>query len=172
MNAGFGFTWLHDFPEGPNGYPNTPNAPADYRYTMRSLKASGLYDGPWGIRVGPVLRHQSGSNFARTVSPTAPASCDCFFSAAYSTNNGLTSNVVFTEPYGARRRDNITLIDVRVEKTVSVGPQVKVRLFLDIFNVTNKYAAETITIATGPNFLRPAATLAPRTARVGFRFLW
>ncbi|MBI1876297.1 MAG: hypothetical protein HYZ58_15780 [Acidobacteria bacterium] len=40
------------------------------------------------------------------------------------------------------------------------------------FDITNSYASETITRSTGTSFLKPSAILAPRTARVGFRFLW
>ncbi|HUE85062.1 MAG TPA: hypothetical protein VMO26_03200 [Vicinamibacterales bacterium] len=46
------------------------------------------------------------------------------------------------------------------------------RGFLDVFNITNSSASETITRTTGTNYLRPAAILAPITARVGFRLLW
>ena len=49
--------------------------------------------------------------------------------------------------------------------------RLRTRLFLDVFNITNSSASETITRTTGANYLRPAAILAPVTARVGFRFL-
>ena len=57
------------------------------------------------------------------------------------------------------------------EKTIALG-QTKLRLFADGFNLLNQYAAESITAATGPSFLKPTAILAPRTMRLGFRFLW
>ena len=76
------------------------------------------------------------------------------------------------DPRHARRQDNITVLDIRAEKSVPLHGSMKVRLFLDAFNVTNAYAAETIGTATGTSFLRPTALLAPRVARVGFRFLW
>ena len=47
-----------------------------------------------------------------------------------------------------------------------------VRLFLDGFNLTNKYAAETISYATGSAFQSPTAILGPRTARIGARLIW
>ncbi len=46
----------------------------------------------------------------------------------------------------------------------------RVRVFVDLFNITNSNAAETRTITTGTAFLRPTAVLAPRTARIGARF--
>ena len=52
--------------------------------------------------------------------------------------------VIFATPYNAYRQDNISVVDLRVEKTVPLGRQAKVRLFLDGFNLANAYAAETI----------------------------
>ncbi|MBY0497813.1 MAG: hypothetical protein K2Y23_26695 [Cyanobacteria bacterium] len=45
----------------------------------------------------------------------------------------------------------------------------RLRGFLDLFNLTNSNAAESRTITTGTAFLRPTAVLAPRTARIGAR---
>lgn len=45
------------------------------------------------------------------------------------------------------------------------------RLFLDVFNITNSHASETISRATGLGYQKPSSILAPRTARLGFRFL-
>jgi hypothetical protein len=47
-----------------------------------------------------------------------------------------------------------------------------VRLFLDGFNMTNAYAAETLTVSTGALYLQPTAILGPRTGRIGARFIW
>jgi len=80
--------------------------------------------------------------------------------------------VIFATPLNAYRQDNISVVDLRVEKTVALGPQVKVRLFLDGFNLANAYAAETITTTAGANFQQPTAIMAPRTARIGFRLIW
>ena len=49
---------------------------------------------------------------------------------------------------------------------------VRVRGFLDLFNITNSNAAETRTITSGTAFLRPTAVLPPFTARVGARLSW
>ena len=42
----------------------------------------------------------------------------------------------------------------------------------DGFNLGNSHASETISRATGPQYLKPSAILAPRTFRVGFRFIF
>jgi outer membrane receptor protein involved in Fe transport len=84
----------------------------------------------------------------------------------------LTNNVAYVTAYNAYRQDNITVVDIRVEKTVTLGSVARLRLFLDGFNLLNKYAAETISFSTGAAFQQPTAILAPRTARIGFRFMW
>ena len=149
-------TWLHDFP---GGYPSNPNGLFDAKYTRWDFKVTGIWDGPWGLRFSPVFRHQAGPAFGRTTSVS-------------SSNPILGATTVYMEPYNARRQDNINILDLRTEKVVTLRGDVRVRMFLDLFNILNSHAAETITTSTGINFLRPAAIVAPRVARLGFRFMW
>jgi hypothetical protein len=155
-SIGGGHTWLTDFP---NGYPNSPNEPGVEGRTTWNLKASGSYDAPGGVRVSPVLRHQSGANYARTISISAPTGL-------------IASGTYYVEPMNANREDNIWVFDVRAEKTLNFGSRSRLRLFLDLFNLANSHASETISRATGTRYQKPSAILAPRTARIGFRFLW
>ena len=64
------------------------------------------------------------------------------------------------------------MLDLRTEKRVKVGTAAGVRLFLDLFNLTNNNAAETIVTSTGTRFRFPTNILGPRTARVGARVEW
>jgi hypothetical protein len=175
VGAGLGYTWQHDFPRG---YPNTPNAPGDYDFRSLSFKANATYNAPWGINLSPVFRFQAGANYARQLTPSAPASCACTYSAANGgpasgpSASALTNNVAYVTPYNAYAQDNISVVDLRVEKTVKFGSTARVRLFFDAFNIANSYAAETISFSTGAAFQQPTAILAPRTARIGFRFIW
>ena len=84
----------------------------------------------------------------------------------------MANTTVYATPYNANTQDNLSVIDVRVEKTVNLGNAAKVRLFLDGFNLANAYAGETIVQATGTTYLQPTAIIAPRTGRIGFRFMW
>ena len=120
---------------------------------------TGSYDAPYGIRLSPVLRHQSGGNYARTLSINAPSGL-------------IASGTAYAEPMNSNREDNIWVFDVRAEKTVSFSQRIRTRLFLDLFNITNSHASEMISRATGLGYQKPSALLAPFTARVGFRFLW
>jgi hypothetical protein len=167
LGGGFGYTWQHDFPLT---FPNTPNGPFDYDYRSLSAKVNAQILGPWGISISPVYRFQAGANFARTLSVAAPASCACTFSAARGAS--LTNTTVYATAYNANTQDNLSVFDVRVEKTVKLGNAAKVRLFLDGFNLANAYAGETIVQATGATYLQPTAILGPRTGRIGFRFIW
>ena len=69
MGIGGAHTWMTDFP---NGFPLNPNQPGAEDRTIWNLKATASYDAAFGIRLSPVLRHQSGSNYARTLSISAP----------------------------------------------------------------------------------------------------
>jgi hypothetical protein len=175
ISTGFSYTWQHDFPRG---YPNTPNGPIDYDFSSYNFKITGMYNAPWGINISPVYRFQGGANYARTLNVSAPASCACTFSAANGgvasglTGANLNSTTVYAGDYNAFRQDNISVVDLRIEKSVNLPANTKVRLFLDVFNVANAYAAETISYATGTAFQSPTAILGPRTSRIGVRFIW
>ena len=58
---------------------------------------------------------------------------------------------------------------MRADRGFNLARSMRVRVFVDLFNITNSNAAETRTITTGTAFLRPTAVLAPRTARIGAR---
>jgi hypothetical protein len=166
MQAGGSHTWARDFPGtpvNPNGYPNTPNGTFDEPTTRWDFKVSGMYDGPLGIRFSPLLRHQAGANFARQISVGA-ATATAF--------GAIFSGTINAEPLESRRHDNITVLDLRIERGFDFGHNLRLRGFFDLFNITNSNAAETRTITTGSSFLRPTAILAPRTARLGARFSW
>jgi hypothetical protein len=161
-SIGGAYTMLHNFPSAPQRNPNNPG-PEDR--TTWNLKASGSYDAPYGIRLSPVLRHQSGANYARELTISAP-------SGLIATSGGTGGNRAYADAANANREDNIWVFDVRAEKTVNFGDRTRARLFLDLFNITNSHASETISRATGLGYQKPSAILAPRTARVGVRFLW
>ncbi|MBA3271186.1 MAG: hypothetical protein H0T71_11820, partial [Acidobacteria bacterium] len=118
----------------------------------------------YGIRLSPLLRHQSGVNFARQIS--VPATAGNAFGLIF------PSSTIYADEPEDNREDNIWVLDLRAEKTVTLAGRLKTRLFLDLFNLANSHASESITRTTGLNYLRPANILAPRTARLGFRLVW
>jgi len=185
LNFGAGYTKMLDYPS--TGAPGTPNGPAcnggPCDYSFYSAKGTGSYNFPHGILASISYRFQAGANYARTLSPTVPAAgnaqgfavCNCSFSA--SRQGSATNTTVYVSQYNAFRQDNISVLDVRAEKTFSFGVT-KLRAFFDVYNLLNSYAAETINAGTGisatgvSTFQTPTAILGPRTGRLGFRFIW
>ncbi len=166
---GYNFTWTKEHAGtpityasntvSPSFYPNSPNDTSLHEFTMWGLRAYGAIEAPWGIRLSPVFRHQSGQPYGRTINVQAPA--------------GLTySGTLLAEPVGTRRMDNINIIDIRAERSIRITGRTRLRAFVDFFNLTNSHAGETISFATGAAFERPTAVVAPRTARIGGRLEW
>ncbi len=179
MVGSFAHTWSRDQASGylgqsvrTNVYPLTPNdlinAGKDGRYEFRiwSAKIHGTYAGPWDVRITPFLRHQSGQPFGRT----------------FSTALNYAGNVrILAEPIGTRRMDNITILDVRVEKGFRLGGHRRLAGFVDVFNVFNDNPEQNTNWSSGllvqdgrerPSFLRPLSIVPPRLARLGVKLDW
>jgi len=167
-SMGGGFTWLQNYPDN---YPQTPNKYPDFQNgesrTTWQFKASGTYDAPYEIRISPIFRHQSGVNFAREATITAPTGSGLVVSGG-----GPNATRIHVEPANANREDNIWVFDTRVERQFKFHQNLQVRGFVDFFNITNSHASETIGRATGLSYLKPALILAPRTMRLGFRVIF
>ena len=168
-SAGFGHTWITDFPNGPVRNPNNPGV---LDRTLWNFKATATYDARWGVRISPVLRHQSGANYARVITITAPAALGITATSVCPSTVNNCGSQAYAEPMNANREDNIWVFDVRAEKNFSFTDRIRLRAYFDLFNITNSHASETISRATGLSYLKPSAILAPITGRVGFRFLF
>ena len=144
-----------------NTYPLTPNdlihTDENGRHQFRtwSIKLHGTYDGPWGVRLTPMLRHQSGQPFGRT----------------FSTSLRYGSVRILAEPIGTRRMDHLTIVDARVEKGFRLPGRHRVAGFVDIFNVFNTNMEQNASWSSG-SFLHPLTIVPPRIARVGAKLEW
>lgn len=169
MVASFTHTWNRDHasayfgqPIRANEFPVTPNdfINADdhgrHVYSVWAALLYGTYEGPWGLRIAPFLRHQSGQPFGRTLTTRL--------------NYGTIR--VLAEPIGTRRQDNVTLVDVRIGKDFRISGSRRVTAFVDAFNVLNNNAEQNISWATGESFLRPLAIVPPRILRIGLQLDW
>ncbi len=125
------------------------------RFRTWQAKVNGTLSLPRGFRVVPVLRHQSGTPFARTFVRTL--------------NYGNAT--IKAEPITANRTPNITIVDLRTEKTFSINA-VRVMGFFDVYNIFNTNAVQTLTTSSGGAWLRPTAITAPRMLRIGMRLDW
>ncbi|MGE3274828.1 MAG: carboxypeptidase regulatory-like domain-containing protein [Vicinamibacterales bacterium] len=167
--AGYNFTWTRENENSYSGntissslsdYPNTPNDAGVSSFTNWGFRAYGAYEGPYGIRISPVFRHQAGQPYGRYITGVrAPAGL--FF-----------SGTVLVEPIGTRRMDNINVLDAKIEKAFQLGATARLRGFVDLFNILNANTPETISFATGSAFENPTNIIAPRAMRLGFRFEW
>jgi hypothetical protein len=171
--AGFSHTWARDHAAGYSGqtvranmYPLTPNdlinTGENGRHEVRvwSARASGTWEGPWGLRITPFLRHQSGQPYGRT-----------FLVRGLNLGNSLR---VLAEPIGTRRMDNITLVDLRVEKGFRIDKDRRIAMFFDVFNLLNanpELSVDWSSDAPGV-FRRPIIIVPPRIARVGLKVAW
>jgi hypothetical protein len=144
-----------------NVYPLTPNdllnAGPNGRYEFRtwSAKIYGTYEGPWDVRLTPALRHQSGQPFGRS----------------FTTSLNYGNVRILAEPIGTRRMDNITIVDIRVEKGIRLAGSCQLASFVDVFNLLNANPEQHASWSSG-TFLRPLSIVAPRIARVGMKMDW
>jgi hypothetical protein len=106
--------------------------------------------------IAPLLRHQSGEPFGRTFG----VELDHDFVE------------VLAEPINTRRTDNVTLVDLRVEKAFRLPKERRVAVFVDVYNLLNANPEEALVQSSGPAFLQPLGIVAPRIARVGVKVDW
>ena len=156
--ASFTETWSYEAAVG-TGNDFTPNALINAtrnqdRFRTWQAKVNGTVSLRWDFLVVPVVRHQSGTPFARTFVQTL--------------NYG--SATIKAEPI-ANRTPDITLVDVRTEKTFRIKA-VRVMGFFDVYNMFNTNAAQTLTTTSGDSWLRPTAITGPRVLRIGARVEW
>lgn len=168
LMATFAYTWSADqqnaffgqnvrnnmFAITPNDKINATGSGA-YEFTTWQGKINATIEGPWGVKVTPVLRHQAGQPFGRTFSQ----------SLSYGTVR------VLAEPIDTRRMDNITIVDLRFEKIVPVR-QTRVSGFIDLFNMFNANPEQNMSWVSGASYLRPLNIVPPRIARVGAKLDW
>ena len=125
------------------------------RFTTWQAKLNGTLRLPADLLVVPVMRHQSGTPFARTFVRTL--------------NYGNAT--IKAEPIASNRTPDITLVDVRTEKTFRLR-QARVMGFFDVYNLFNTNAAQTLTTSSGAAWLRPTSITGPRILRIGARVEW
>ena len=142
-----------EFGQDPNHYVNTDGRLIADRPVIG--KVQFLYEFPYGFTAGVNYTHQTGRLWSRQV--RAPL--------------GLPSDSLLNlEPNtGDRRVPDWDLFDVRVEKDFSLGGDVKVGVFMDILNLTNSDASESVgsRLADNESFGLPVSYIIPRRLMIG-----
>ena len=137
-------------------------------YHQWTSHIDGSYDGPWGIRISPVLRMQSGAPLTE-VYPVTGLNIGTFY--------------LPVTPTGTFYNPDLYLFDVRLEKYLTFHERFRLGLFFDLFNVFNSNTENQLnnvigqkkTIAFGQPvtyeaFGSPNLILPPRIFRIGARF--
>jgi Carboxypeptidase regulatory-like domain len=120
-----------------------------------NYKVIGRYELPWGIGSSGSWRVQSGQQYGRTINVTFP---------------GDGARTVRVEPITANRYPNVSIFDLRLDKSVKLPGQAgKVTFQVDGFNLLNSGVA-TAFRQTTVNYREVTELLAPRIFRVGFRW--
>jgi hypothetical protein len=120
-------------------------------------KLTGAYELPFGVRLAGFLHARQGYPFARTIRSPART-------------GGIGRVNVHVAAYGTTRLDDLIVLDLRAEKTFTMG-RVRATGSLDVFNLGN---ASTVLQREGiqnvANANAVVEILAPRIARLGVRF--
>jgi hypothetical protein len=118
-----------------------------------SFKALGTLPLPRRWTVSWIYRVESGRRWARQVT--------------YRTRLNQGVENVLAEPF-VRRTPTVNVADVRVEKSLRIGPATA-GAYVDVFNVTNAGVARAYIAQSGPRFGQPGGWLDPRTVTLGLR---
>jgi outer membrane receptor protein involved in Fe transport len=118
-------------------------------------KFLGRYVFPRDIAVSTNIRHQSGFPWAPIHRIPIP---------------GSGTQPVLLEDLSNNRSDDVTIVDVRLEKTFALNERHRVSGMVDVYNVLNSNPVTSFTQRTGGNFGTVIAALPPRTLKVGVRW--
>ena len=169
LRASFTHTWNYDhgnsyagstvrqysLPFTPNDLINTDREDGAYKFTNWTAKLMSTIEAPYGIRLTPMLRHQSGDQIGRIVQ------------VAF--NYG--TQPVLVEPLSANRLDHTTIWDLRAEKVFRFGGR-SVSGFMDLYNITNSNSEFRQIYTSGSSFGFPTTIIPPRIIRFGAKLEW
>ena len=142
------------FGQDPNSLINASGRLANDRPHM--LRVMGSMDIPrTGFVAAANVQHFSGKPWAATAQIALPQG----------------DQRILLEPRGSRRLSSQTLVDVRISKTMSVGPSKRIELLVDVLNVLNDAAEEGLATDNlfSQNFGQPSAFVDPRRVMFGVR---
>jgi hypothetical protein len=169
LRASFTHTWNYDqnnsyagntmrqyaLPFTPNELINADREDGAFRFTTWTAKLMSTIDAPYGVKLTPMLRHQSGEQVGRVVQVPF--------------NYG--TQAVLVEPLESYRMDDTTIWDLRAEKVVRFGAR-SVSGFVDLYNITNSNSEFRQIYVSGASFGFPTTITPPRIIRFGVKVDW
>jgi hypothetical protein len=169
LRASFTHTWNYDqansyagntvrqygLPYTPNDLINTDREDGAFRFTNWTAKVMSTIEAPYGFKVTPMLRHQSGEQIGRVVQ--------------VGFNYG--TQPVLVQRLESNRMDNTTIWDLRAEKIVRFGGR-SLSGFVDVYNIANSNAEFRQIYVSGGSFGFPTTITPPRIVRFGVKVDW
>jgi hypothetical protein len=147
---------LNSDPLGINYFQNVnPDVSNRQESTNWQARLLGRYVFPYEVGMGVNLRTQSGWAYSRLLRVTLP-------------NAG--SQTFFAEDIKNNRSDVVSILDLRLDKSLTFGGKYRFTVMADLFNALNSNAVSNFNLLNGAQFNRIIATLDPRTFQLGFRF--
>ncbi len=123
--------------------------------TNWQAKVLGRYVFPGDLATSLNLRYQSGWPWAPIHRVRIP---------------GSGTQPIFLENIENNRSENVTLLDIRLEKSFMVKERHRLTGMLDAYNLFNSNAETNFVLRTGGIFRNIIAALDPRTLKIGFRW--
>jgi len=146
------------FGRDPNDLTNARGRLANDRPHM--FRLMGAVDVPrTGLMIAGNLQYFSGKPWAASGLVALPQ-----------TNNQSTERVLL-EPRGSRRLSSQTVLDLRISRVMAVGRAHRVELMLDVLNLLNDTAEESIATDNifSKNFAQPTVYIDPRRVMIGVK---
>lgn len=140
------------FGQNPNDFINADGVLSGDRPIV--FKAQAFVNGPWRTSLALNAQHQSGRPWGRTVRVIGL---------------GVSTQLLLEPLTDERRLGNVTLVDIRALKTLSVGASLSLDLFADVLNLFNRATGEDIEERQPGRvgFAVPTNVVWPRRAIVG-----
>ena len=113
------------------------------------------YTLPYDVGVSGNVRHQSGWPYALIQRVDIPGTG--------------TNQPIFLTDLSENRSENVTMVDLRLDKAFNVGARGRVTLMLDLYNLFNSNAVTNFSLRTGDNE-RVIAALDPLAMKLGVRY--
>jgi hypothetical protein len=145
----------YSLPFTPNDLINTDRDDGAYKFTNWTAKLMSTIEAPYGIRLTPMLRHQSGDQIGRIVQ--------------VGFNYG--TQPVMVEPLASNRLDHTTIWDLRAEKVFRFSGR-SVSGFMDLYNIANSNSEFRQIYTSGSSFGFPTTIIPPRIIRFGAKLEW
>ncbi len=140
-----------------------------------TAKVMGEYVLPHGLMLSGFIQSQKGEAYARSLNvQTANLTAA---NPSRTTPLGEGNLMIYAQPGGSYYLPAVHLVSLRLQKDIEVRDQQKLQLMLSLYNLTNDATVTSVITSTGRSgnaqtFGQTSATMSPRTARFGVRYVF